>query len=204
MARYGMVIDLKKCIGCTACVVACKSEHNSPTGVFNTTILEKEMGIYPNSTRIFLPVMCNHCEKPTCVDVCPTGASYQRDDGVVLVDYDKCTGCSACIEHCPYQVRSNVKDNRRLFFDGKTAFERPVHDKIPNNVAAKCDLCYHKIDQGEEPACAAICMTEARIFGDLDDKDSKICRQIELHEGWTMLPDEETEPKVYYIGDDID
>jgi molybdopterin-containing oxidoreductase family iron-sulfur binding subunit len=196
-----MVIDLKKCIGCTACVVACKSEHNSPTGVFNTTILEKEMGKFPNSTRVFVPVMCNHCEKPTCVDVCPTGASTQREDGVVLIDYAKCNGCMACVEHCPYQVRTHVKDNRRLYFDGKTAFEKPVHDPIPCNVTTKCDLCYHRIDKGLEPACASICLTEARIFGDLDDKNSKISRLIEQYNGWVMMPEEGTDPKVFYIGE---
>ncbi len=200
MARYGMVVDLRKCVGCTACVVGCKSEHNTPTGIFQTSVLDKEMGKFPNSIRVFVPVLCNHCEEPTCMDVCPTKATYKRDDGVVMIDYDICIGCAACVEHCPYQVRSLVKDNRCLYPDGVSTFEKPVHKKIPNNVATKCDFCYHRLEQGKIPVCAEICPTEARVFGDLSDKGSKVNQLIAKHNGWTMLPDKKTEPRVYYIG----
>jgi len=200
MARYGMVVDLRKCVGCTACVVACKSEHNTPTGIFQTSVLDKEMGKFPNSIRVFVPVLCNHCEEPTCLDVCPTKATSKRADGVVMIDYDVCIGCAACVEHCPYQVRSLVKDNRCLFPDGVSTFEKPVHKKIPNNVATKCDFCYHRLEQGKVPACAEICATEARVFGDLSDKSSKVNQLITKYNGWTMLPDKKTEPRVYYIG----
>lgn len=200
MAKYGMVIDLKKCIGCNACVVNCKSEHNTPTGVFQTMVLEKEIGKYPDCNRVFLPVLCNHCGDPTCVDVCPTKATYQRDDGVVLIDYEKCIGCVACVEHCPYSVRKLVKDNRTLYHDGKTVFEKPVHQRILNDVVTKCDFCYHRIDEGRVPACAEICPTSARIFGDLSDENSKVSTLIKRYNGWTMLPEKNTDPRVYYIG----
>ncbi len=200
MARYGMVVDLRKCVGCTACVVACKSEHNTPTGIFQTSVLDKEMGKFPNSIRVFVPVLCNHCEEPTCLDVCPSKATQKRADGVVMIDYDICIGCAACVEHCPYQVRSLVKDNRCLFPDGVSTFEKPVHKKIPNNVATKCDFCYHRLEQGKQPACAEICATGARVFGDLSDKSSKVNQLIDKYNGWTMLPDKKTEPRVYYIG----
>ncbi len=200
MGRYGMVVDLRKCVGCTACVVSCKSEHNTPSGIFQTTVLDKEMGKFPKSIRVFIPVLCNHCDEPTCVDVCPTKASYKQDNGVVNIDYETCIGCAACVEHCPYQVRTLVQDNRVLFPDGVSTFEKPVHRKIPNNVATKCDFCYHRLDEGKQPACSTVCPTEARMFGDLDDPNSEVSQQIEKWKAWTMLPEKGTLPRVYYIG----
>ena len=200
MAKYGMVVDLRKCVGCTACVVACKSEHNTPSGIFQTTVLDKEMGKFPKSIRVFVPVLCNHCDEPTCVDVCPTKASYKQDNGVVNIDYEKCIGCAACVEHCPYQVRTLVQDNRVLFPDGVSTFEKPVHRKIPNNVATKCDFCYHRLDAGKKPACSNVCPTEARMFGDLEDPNSEASQQIKKWKAWTMLPEKGTRPRVFYIG----
>lgn len=200
MARYGMVVDLKKCVGCNACVVACKSEHNTPSGIMQTMVLDKEMGKFPEVIRVFFPVLCNHCEEPTCVNVCPSKASYKRKDGVIMIDYDVCIGCAACVEHCPFQVRDLVKDNRTLYFDGKTTFEKPVHKRIPPKVATKCDFCYHKIEQGQQPACAEICPTNARVFGDLSDKNSKASTLIAKYNGWTLMPEKGTKPQVYYIG----
>jgi Fe-S-cluster-containing dehydrogenase component len=200
MAKYGMVVDLRKCVGCTACVVACKSEHNTPSGIFQTTVLDKEMGKYPKCIRVFVPVLCNHCDEPTCVDVCPTKASYKQDNGVVNIDYEKCIGCAACVEHCPYQVRTLVQDNRVLFPDGVSTFEKPVHRKIPNNVATKCDFCYHRLDAGKQPVCSEICPTEARVCGDLDDPNSEASQLIKKWKAWTMLPEKGTRPRVFYIG----
>lgn len=200
MARYGMVIDLKKCVGCNACVVACKAEHNSPNDIMHTQVLEKEIGEFPQSNRLFVPVLCNHCENPICCEVCPSEATYQRDDGVVVIDYKKCIGCCACIENCPYRVRELVRDNRTLFPDGKTIFEKPVHQRIPNNVVTKCDFCYHRIEQKTKPACCEACPAEARIFGDLNDESSEICTAIRKYKGWQMLPESGTRPCVYYIG----
>ena len=200
MARYGMVVDLKKCVGCNACVVTCKSEHNTPTGILQTTVLEKEMGTFPDTNRIFVPVLCNHCETPTCAEVCPTKATYQREDGMVMIDYEKCIGCCACIEHCPYHVRELVQDSRTLYPDGKTVFEKPVHQKILDKVVVKCDFCYHRVEKGQQPACCEVCPTKARVFGDLSDETSKVSRLIKEHNGWQMLPEKGTKPCVFYIG----
>ena len=200
MARYGMVVDLKKCVGCNACAVACKSEHNAPTGILLTAVLEKEMGKFPDSNRVFVPVLCNHCQNATCVDVCPTNATLQRDDGLVMIDYDKCIGCMACIEHCPYSVRQLVTEDRALYSDGKTAFERPVHQPIPKDVVTKCDFCFHRVDQGLKPACVEVCPTSARVFGDLSEEQSEVSRLVANYDSWTMLPEQDTQPCVYYIG----
>jgi len=200
MEKYGMVIDLVKCTGCMSCVVACKAEHNAPNGILQTFVLEKELGRFPDVNRIMFPVLCNHCEEPTCVDVCPTGASYQRDDGIVAIDYHKCIGCLACIEHCPYHVRVLVTDDRMLYADGKTAFERPVHQKMIKNAVTKCDFCYHRVEKGQPPACAQICPTQARIFGDLTDQASEVSRLIREKKGWQLLAEKGTKPRVFYIG----
>ncbi len=200
MARYGMVIDLKKCVGCNACVVACKSEHNTPRSIFYTLVLDREIGKFPNVARVFVPVLCNHCEKPTCLKVCPSKATRKREDGVVTIDFSRCLGCAACIEHCPYRVRRIVQDNRTLLSDGKTAFQKPVHHPVPNQVATKCDFCYPRIESGHLPACVEVCPTKARVFGDLEDPKSTVSELIDRYHGWTMLPEKGTEPRVYYIG----
>lgn len=200
MARYGMVIDLKRCVGCNACVAACKSEHNTPAGIFQTKVLEKEMGRFPDANRVFVPVLCNHCARPVCAEVCPTGATYQRADGIVMIDYEKCIACLACIEHCPYRVRTLVRDRRTLYPDGRTPFEKPVHQKIPDHVVTKCDFCYHRVEQGRPPACCEVCPTSARVFGDLSAADSDASRLAREYGGWPMMPEHETRPCVLYIG----
>jgi len=200
MPRYGMVVDLRKCIGCQSCVVACKSEHNTPTGILQTNVLERELGKFPNVVRVFLPVLCNHCEEPTCVEVCPSKATTKREDGVVMIDFDKCIGCGACVEHCPYHARVLVQENRILFPDGKTVFEKPVYQKIPGNVALKCDFCFFRLAKGKQPACVEVCPTAARVFGDVGDPKSVVSGLIQKHNAWVMLPDKNTKPQVYYIG----
>jgi molybdopterin-containing oxidoreductase family iron-sulfur binding subunit len=197
-----MVIDLKKCVGCNACTVACKSEHNTPGGILFTSVLDKEMGKFPDVIRVFVPILCNHCEQPSCADVCPSKATYRREDGIVMIDYDLCMGCAACVEHCPYHARDLVGDPRTvLMHEGRErVFERPVHRRIPERVAAKCDFCFFRVERGEEPACAALCPTGARIFGDLNDPNSAASMVIRELSGWTLLPEKGTEPRVYYVG----
>ena len=113
--KRGMVFDLRRCIGCNACVVACKQENSLPDGVFFTKTLSEEYGVYPAANRVYIPTLCNHCEDAPCEKVCPSGATYTRDDGIVMVDGDKCIGCGTCAVACPYDQRShmdadNVKD----------------------------------------------------------------------------------------------
>ncbi len=199
MSRYGMVIDIRKCIGCHACTMACKAEQNVPREVFWSTVMEKEVGLFPKATRIFLPVLCNHCANPWCVDVCPTGATYQRDDGIVMIDYDQCIGCRACVEACPYRARTSVKDDRTLYGDGKTVFEKPVARPIKKGVASKCNFCFHRIDEGRVPACVEVCPTECRTFGDLEDKESTVFELVNSGKAFKLLPERGTDPSVYYM-----
>ena len=199
MPRFVMVIDLKKCIGCNACVVACKSEHNVPNDIFLTVVLEKEEGQFPAASRVFLPVLCNHCGHPVCVDVCPTKATYQREDGIVLIDWDKCIGCKACIVACPYDSRSWVKDNRIVFPDGETTFENPVAPKVQKYVPIKCDFCVHRVDNGLVPACVEVCPVGARMFGDIEASDL-VAELVARGYARRLLDDKGTEPYVYYVG----
>ena len=200
MSRYAMVIDLARCNGCNACVVACKVEHNTPDGIVLTAILELERGQYPQANRIFFPVLCNHCARPPCVPVCPSKATSTRADGIVLVDWKRCIGCGACAQACPYDQRFYVKDNRISFPGGGEGFEKPGTSKPPRGVVIKCDFCFHRVDQGLQPACVTICPTDARIFGDLEDAASPINALIARNNAWSLLPDKGTGPCVYYVG----
>ena len=105
MARYGMVFDIRRCIGCNACVVACKQENSLPDGVFFTRTLSEDYGVYPNAGRVYIPTLCNHCEDAPCEKVCPSGATYTREDGIVMVNDALCIGCNSCAVACPYQAR---------------------------------------------------------------------------------------------------
>ncbi len=196
---YAMAIDLSRCNGCNACVVACKVEHNSANGILLTQIIEKEVGSYPNANRLFYPVLCNHCENPPCVPVCPTTATYKRDDGIVLIDWDKCIGCGACIQACPYDQRFYVED-ARISFDGDAgSYINPHVAKAPKGVPVKCDFCYHRVDQGGQPACVEACPTGARIFGPLNEGEQPLNELLSRKNVWTLLPDKGTDPNVYYF-----
>ena len=199
MARYGMVIDLNICIGCNACTMACKAEHATPPGIFFSKVLEKEVGKYPAARRIFLPVLCNHCGNPACMEVCPTGATSKRDDGIVLVDYDLCIGCRSCMEACPYGPRSFYKEQDTYYAEGKTRFEESKQ-RYPEGVVMKCNFCVDRVDQGLDPACVVTCPTECRIFGDLDDPQSRVSQIVAEKKARPLLPEKGLEPSVFYVG----
>ncbi len=217
--RWAMVMDLRKCIGCRACTVACKSENNVSLGRFRAVVQEKTTGTFPNTKKGFLPLMCNHCDGnkkdgvPPCVKACPEypgkrlayktpdgkkiryrgGATYKRPDGAILIDAKQCIGCGKCIDACPYGVRS---------FD---PFVKA--GKEPGKQAAdKCDLCVHRLDNGLEPSCVNTCQGRARIFGDLNDPTSSVSRLVAEHNLATdnnvLLAEEGTRPNVYYIDPD--
>jgi Fe-S-cluster-containing dehydrogenase component/Ni,Fe-hydrogenase III small subunit len=200
MVRWGMVIDLRKCIGCQACTVACKAENMTPQGVHWNRVLKVEDGKYPNVKRLFLPLPCMHCEDPSCVAACPTGASYKRADGIVAIDYDKCIGCMYCIGACPYGVRTYIDKVKPYFQNaGLSQIEQYQSGEHQNGVVEKCDFCVQRIENGLEPACVQTCPPRARYFGDLDDPESEVSRAVKAGNAVQLLRESGTNPSVYYI-----
>lgn len=202
MARWGMVIDLKRCVGCSACVVACKAENGTPPGIFFTKVMEQVAGEYPIVKKKFIPHLCNHCQEAPCEQVCPTGATYRREDGIVLVDYDKCVGCRSCYVACPYKNRTFLPKGRLkngYFGRELTPFERVKYRKFQEGVVVKCTFCAERVDQGLEPACVNTCPAEARVFGDLEDPESKVSRLIRQRGGVQPLSEFNTNPSVFYL-----
>jgi len=203
MARWAMVFDLRRCIGCNACAVACKQENSLPHDVFFTRTLSEEAGEYPDVKRRYIPTLCNQCDDAPCERVCPTGATYTRHDGIVMVDEAKCIGCGSCIVACPYGARTRIdKGHLRdgLFQNGElTPFERQGIGRFVSGTVVKCTFCHERVDAGLQPACVITCPTDARLFGDLDDPDSKARRLIEQHGARPPLPEKNTRPKVYYL-----
>jgi len=198
--RYGMVIDLKMCTACHACAMACKAEHGTPPGMWWSKVLPKEIGKYPNARIVYTPVLCMHCQKAPCVDVCPTGASHKRADGIVVVDYDKCMGCGYCRVACPYDARTFVEKIEPYYPEfGFTPYEDLMYQEHQAGVAEKCDFCVERVEKGEQPACVATCPAYARHFGDLDDPNSEVSKLIAERHGYQLLPELGTEPSVYYL-----
>jgi len=209
-----MVIDLKRCVGCWNCVLTCKAEHFLPPGVLWSRVLISETGKYPLVTKHILPVRCNHCKEPRCVEVCPTGATQQREDGIVWIDQDKCMGCRYCMMACPYNARVFHSDEREYFpGQGPTPHEelgRQLYPHQPGTVE-KCNFCMERIDAGlakglvpgvdreATPACVVNCLTQAMHFGDLDDPDSEVSRLIRERKGRPLHPEYGTERSIYYI-----
>lgn len=179
MTRLSMAIDLDSCIGCHSCAVVCKQENNVGLGTFYSKVLTiGPSGTYPDLEMYYLPVACQHCDNPQCVSVCPTGASYKREDGIVLVDHSKCIGCQYCVMACPYGVRT--------------------YDESPGKgVIEKCTLCAHLVDDGGTPACVRHCPGQARVFGDLDDSESDISKLV-AKKTTHKLTDVGNKPSVIY------
>ncbi len=207
--RYGMVIDLKSCIGCYGCQIFCKSEKATPPGMQFSRVLFYESGTYPSVRKTPLPVLCMQCKEPSCVEVCPTGAGFKRADGIVTVDSRKCTGCLNCVIACPYGARHLYQGDEEHFpGQGLTPYEEVGYQKHVEGVVEKCDFCLPRIGKGLEPACVRNCMAKARYFGDLDDPDSEVSQLIRSREGFQVCPavspgtaetTPEEEVSVYYL-----
>jgi Fe-S-cluster-containing dehydrogenase component/formate-dependent nitrite reductase membrane component NrfD len=181
MANYGFAIDLRKCIGCHACTIACKAEHEIPVGVNRCWVKTVEKGSFPDTRRFFFPVLCNQCTDAPCVRICPTNALFKRRDGIVDLNAASCIGCRACMEACPYD---------QLFIDPNTS------------TAEKCNFCANRVENELLPACVIVCPTECRIFGDLDDPSSAVSRIVQ-HESFAVRkPEKGTGPKIFYLGAD--
>ncbi len=199
MTRLGMVIDLKLCIACSACAMACKVENGTPPEVFWCRVLEKEEGKYPTARRIMIPVLCNHCQDPPCLRACPTGATTRREDGIVEVNYDVCAGCKACMTACPYEARFLVGELKGYFGDNLTPFEEVAYRKHRKGVVEKCTFCAHRLREGLPPACVQVCPTSCRHFGDLDDPNSEVSLLLKSRGSFQLLPQLGTKPSVYYL-----
>ncbi|MDR1015745.1 MAG: 4Fe-4S dicluster domain-containing protein [Coriobacteriales bacterium] len=204
MTRLAIIINQDRCIGCQTCANACKMENNVPMGMLwnrvitvGAEVVDGAVGTYPNLTREYLPMACQHCDNPQCQLVCPVGATYTDDKGRVLINYDICIGCRICMASCPY--------NARVF-----NWEEPVrnpdfnygHRDVPvrpRGTTEKCTLCKERTDEGLEPMCVTCCPTKARTFGDLDDPESAASVLVRERQAHQLLAELGTEPKVHYF-----
>ena len=200
--RYAYVININNCIGCGNCVRACKRENNVPSAQFRTWVeryVTTDKGVYVESPdgalkgfekanaevraaakRSFtVPKMCNHCEDPPCVQVCPVGATFKTPEGFVLVDHEHCLGCAYCVQACPYAARFINKD---------------IHK------SDKCTWCYHRVKAGKLPACVTVCPNKARLFGDLNDPESEVTSVFEEDQWMVLKPEMHTDPTCFYVG----
>ena len=211
--RYGMVVDLNRCVGCQTCTIACKHANDTPPGVQWRSVVDVELGTYPDVQRLFLVTGCQHCAEPPCVPVCPTGATRQRADGLVMMDYETCIGCGYCAVACPYQARTIVHDRDWYYGGAPTAQETQTAHDERIGVATKCTFCVERIDEAAElgltpgidleytPACAASCIAQAIHFGDFADPDSNISRLAADSPSFQMHAELGTDPQIRYLYD---
>lgn len=192
-ARYGMFIDLKKCIGCNGCTMACIKENQLPEGITPNQVLKMKIGEGVNSGEYFQPLLCMHCANPVCANVCPVRATYKREDGIVVQDNTKCIGCKYCMQACPYRVRMFNKESPYTY---KKVHPGGVH---VGGTIIKCTFCKHRVDAGNiSTACCDWCPTGARVFGDLNDPNSEVSKLIVARNGVQLKKEKLTEPQVYY------
>lgn len=225
--RWGFLMDLHRCKGCLACVVACKTEFEVPLGVFRCAVKEYEHGKYPAARRAYIPTVCNHCDNPPCVAVCPTeevehtfvgadgkevkfkdhAATYKQPDGLVKIDAKACVGCGKCIEACPYGVR--FRHPRVPAWGIESQFGRKEGDPITVDTvlaADKCDWCSHRIAEGIVPSCVNTCPSGTRVFGDLNDPESEISKRLAKYKDSVkvLLPGKKTDPHCFYIRSEVE
>lgn len=227
MVKYAMAVDLERCQGCRACTEACKIENNTARGVFWMHVFRLETGEYPDTKMSFLPRPCQHCDNAPCVKVCPVGARFKREDGLVLTDPDRCIGCRYCELACPYGVNYFNWDKpeklQYLDFDHPGVesvtggvippYKNPDLDLLYGDeqkrtaggghlkgVMEKCTFCVHRIDKGLDPACVTTCPVQALVFGDIDDPASPVSEMIAGRPHFKLLEEAGTRPSVLYFG----
>ena len=206
--RYGMVIDLKRCMGCQTCATSCKLANNLPAKIWWNTVytdgmdtIDTAAGEYPNGLALqHWPVACQHCANPSCLEVCPTGATWKDEEtGIVMVDSETCIGCESCMGACPYGVRSHLKGEPVYALEFAVGYaDAPAH--VAETVE-KCTLCKNLVDQGKNPTCVDACVGYARFFGDLDEPESEGAKMIasDDREVIQLLAEQGTDPSVYYL-----
>jgi tetrathionate reductase subunit B len=176
-ARFAMAVDTRRCVGCNACVIACKTENAVPNGGFRCWIAQETSGTFPSLAMQIRSERCNHCGDTPCVAACPTGASHVGEGGTVLVTARKCTGCKACMAACPYGARS-------------------VH---PDGYVDKCTFCLHRVKVDKPPACVEVCPTRALTFGDLSDRAGAVARLLATRRFTVLQPGAGTHPHVFFL-----
>ncbi len=210
--KWAMIVDLSACArkeGCTDCVAACHRTHNVPALTGTTReikwiwtaplaeVFPEQVHKYVDEASRHRPVLvlCNHCENPPCVSVCPTKATFQRRDGLVMMDYHRCIGCRYCMAACPYGARSfNFVDPRPAIPSIEVAY--PTRTK---GVVEKCSFCDERLAKGLQPACVEVCKEKGLLFGDLNDPGSEIRRMLKERFVIRRKPELGTNPKVYYL-----
>lgn len=203
--RYAMAIDLRRCVGCDTCSIACKMSNNLPKDMLWLKVhtqggagKDTASGTYPNVAMSYLPMNCMHCTDAPCVPVCPTKATTQREDGIVTVDSSLCIGCGACITACPYEgIRTLNEGEPEFYLDFELG-----HSTAPKhvaNVVEKCNFCVGRLELGEKPACMELCPGRARYFGDIEDPNSEISKLIASREVMRLGEENGAQPNVYYL-----
>ena len=204
--KYGMLLDLNRCIDCGGCVMACRLQNSTPRDIYWCKIYHKEVGEYPNARLRWIPRACMHCQNAPCVKTCPTGASYYDGKGRVLIDITKCIGCRSCVNSCPYAARhyNFVKPENDSYWevDGYlTPYEkaRTVKEHVVGTTE-KCTWCTDLVAAGHKPACVQTCVGKARVFGDLDDPASELNEAIANKKARTLHEEFGTQPNFFYAG----
>lgn len=207
--KWVMVIDLQKCVGCDTCTVSCKAENRTPPGISYNVVMEEMIGDYPTLATVNLPRPCMQCDKPPCVQVCPTRATYKMENGIVTIDNDRCIGCRYCIVACPYGARSydfgDSYEQEMLGFNDVTSPEYGMDrgerkkGKTPIGTVRKCSFCYHRLERGEEPACVETCIGDARYIGDLNDPNSVVSKLAASPRAFRLKEELGTSPSVIYL-----
>jgi len=175
--RYAMVVDTRRCVGCNACVIACKTENAVPLGGYRDWIVEETRGTFPDLRMQIRSERCNHCSKAPCVLACPTGSSHKNEGGAVMVTKEKCSGCKACITSCPYDARY-------------------VH---PDGHVDKCTFCLHRVTAGKLPACVTICPTRSLHFGDRSDPESEVSKLLASRSFKVLHPETGCQPNLFFL-----
>ena len=220
--KWTMVIDVAKCIGCHACTLGCVAENKLPPGVVYRPVIEEEIGTYPDVRRRFLPRPCMQCQNPPCTKVCPVTATYKNEQGVTVVNYDRCIGCRYCLVACPYAARTSdfaewyTKDTpdasgkilgRKAAAEGYELHPAAEYGKkwpergngSPIGNARKCHFCLHRLAVGMLPACVTTCVGRATFFGDRNDPESLVFFLLGSPRLHRLKEELGTQPAVYYL-----